>query len=74
MPFLGLCGGIATVPAMISPLYGGNIFWYLRNNPQVDHLEILIGIACGLCHLHSKNIIHGDFDGVRSFPASVMLL
>ena len=31
-------------------------------------LDLAVGIASGMCHLHERNIIHGDLN-----PANVLL-
>ena len=59
----------------------GNILGYVRKHPGVNRLELvrparqrsgpaltkmqLIGVARGLCYLHSNEVIHGDLKSVR---------
>ncbi|KAF9643164.1 kinase-like protein [Thelephora ganbajun] len=38
----------------------GNILEYVRKYPEVDRLELLIGVTRGLDHLHYNGIVHGD--------------
>ncbi|KAG2002503.1 TKL/TKL-ccin protein kinase [Coprinopsis cinerea AmutBmut pab1-1] len=51
---------------MVSPWYcNGIISEYVRKNPGVDRLKLLIQVASGIGHLHSFSppIVHGDLKG-----------
>ena len=42
---------------------GGSLLSYLRNNESIElktKYKIILGIARGMLHLHSENIIHRD--------------
>ncbi|KZS87864.1 kinase-like protein, partial [Sistotremastrum niveocremeum HHB9708] len=52
--------------AMVSPwMRNGTIREYLKNSPEVDRLDMMIGIIDGLAYLHEKNIVHGDLKGAN---------
>ncbi|KAJ2932169.1 hypothetical protein H1R20_g4931, partial [Candolleomyces eurysporus] len=63
LPFHGLvsspwCG---LVPALISPYCGrGSVLDFIKKDPSVERLPIIIGVAKGLQYLHSRDVVHGD--------------
>ncbi|KAF8517725.1 kinase-like domain-containing protein [Hysterangium stoloniferum] len=51
------------VPSLVSPwMSQGTVITYIQANPDADRLGLLIGIAKGLCYLHSREpaVVHGD--------------
>jgi len=65
-PFLGISFDFERphTPCLVSPYYrNGNITSYLKNNPAVDKLALLAGVASALMYLHSRKIVHGDLKG-----------
>ncbi|KAF8517727.1 kinase-like domain-containing protein, partial [Hysterangium stoloniferum] len=51
------------VLSLISPwMSQGTVLTYPKANPDADRLGLLIGIAKGLCYLHSHDpaVVHGD--------------
>jgi len=53
-----------TPPQLISNwMPGGDLSFYLKNNPDANRLGLLSDIAKGLCYLHSRKVIHGDLKG-----------
>jgi serine/threonine protein kinase len=69
LPFYGIsndAGGKNTSPALISPLCTkGHVLDYLKKNPDVDRLKLVVGVAKGLRYLHASNIVHGDLKGTN---------
>jgi len=64
LSFLGVCRDMGPSPAMVSPLCdNGPVGRYLKANPEADRLAIIIGVACGLEYLHSREVVHGDLKG-----------
>ncbi|KAJ3576330.1 hypothetical protein NP233_g504 [Leucocoprinus birnbaumii] len=61
LPFIGVYHHDASKPpALVCPLReAGDILQYLSKN-LVNCRPLVIGIANGLAHLHSHNIVHGD--------------
>ncbi|KDQ08669.1 hypothetical protein BOTBODRAFT_165600 [Botryobasidium botryosum FD-172 SS1] len=62
IPFLGL-PSIDGLPHLMSPLMpNGGADDYVRKNPNVNRVQLLIQIAQGLEYMHTRNppIIHGD--------------
>ncbi|EJD44575.1 kinase-like protein [Auricularia subglabra TFB-10046 SS5] len=62
LPFYGSCEiGLGQV-ALVSPLMAnGNMSQYLRDNPSVDRLRLVIEVCEGLCYLHDDaGVVHGD--------------
>jgi len=51
-------------PFVVIPLMkNGNLISYIEDKekfPQIDLIDILIGISSGMEYLHSMNVIHGD--------------
>ncbi|KZP16468.1 kinase-like protein [Athelia psychrophila] len=63
-PFLGVVNGFGPLPAMVSPYYSkANINQYTLDNPDVDRLPLILGVARGLKYLHSLGLLHGDLKG-----------
>ncbi|KAF8526294.1 kinase-like domain-containing protein [Hysterangium stoloniferum] len=51
-------------PALISLWYkNGSSNRYLKENPNVDRITLIKGIADGLVYLHENGIVHGDLKG-----------
>ncbi|KZP25806.1 kinase-like protein [Athelia psychrophila] len=63
-PFLGVVTGFGPLSAMVSPYYSkANINQYTLDNPDVDRLPLILGVARGLEYLHSLGLLHGDLKG-----------
>ncbi|KAL5514080.1 hypothetical protein ACEPAG_2841 [Sanghuangporus baumii] len=41
----------------------GQLDNYLKNNPNVDLLEIIRGVFAGVKHMYGKGVVHGDIRG-----------
>ncbi|KAF9263061.1 kinase-like protein [Marasmius fiardii PR-910] len=52
---------------LVSPwMERGNLVEFLKNSDNsVDRMLLAYDVACGLAHLHAKNIVHGDLKGVN---------
>ncbi|KDQ08682.1 hypothetical protein BOTBODRAFT_118233, partial [Botryobasidium botryosum FD-172 SS1] len=62
IPFIGM-PSIDGVPHLMSPLMqNGAADDYVKKNPNVNRVQLLVQIAQGLEHMHTRNppIIHGD--------------
>ena len=78
LPLLGVT--VTPFQLISSWMSGGDLPYYLKENPDADRLELvcalllclshahsryqLSDVARGICHLHSCNVIHGDLKGV----------
>ncbi|KZS97304.1 kinase-like protein [Sistotremastrum niveocremeum HHB9708] len=63
VPLFGITRGASPFPALISPWApGGTITSFFRQNPHLDRTNSLLGVARGLCYMHSQVpiILHGD--------------
>jgi len=64
LPFYGVCvNEFSPQLAMVAPwLHFGNILKYIKLHPDVNRIDMITGIARGLCYLHSlhPHVIHGD--------------
>ncbi|KZP14934.1 kinase-like protein [Athelia psychrophila] len=49
-----------TVPAIVTPLYDGNVADYVQKYPSVDKKELVRQIAIGLEYVHSLGETHGN--------------
>lgn len=50
----------------VSPwMDNGTVNDYIKNNPEVDRLQILSEISEGMEYLHRKEVIHGDLRGAN---------
>ncbi|KDQ52468.1 hypothetical protein JAAARDRAFT_476636 [Jaapia argillacea MUCL 33604] len=62
--FLGVCrleNTFGPRPALVSPFCKlGSVKVYLANNPGVDRMELVVGMAHGLHYLHQNRVVHGD--------------
>ncbi|KNZ79913.1 putative serine/threonine-protein kinase [Termitomyces sp. J132] len=51
-------------PCIVAPwLENGNINKYLKHHSEAPRLPLVVGVARGLCYLHSRGIVHGDLKG-----------
>ncbi|KAF8192271.1 kinase-like domain-containing protein [Mycena galopus ATCC 62051] len=76
LPFLGISLDLGHSPALLSPLcVSGPIMKYLQHKTKSreEKLQMVLGVANGLAHLHSEGIVHGNLctkkilvDGVGS--------
>ncbi|KAF7365348.1 TKL/TKL-ccin protein kinase [Mycena venus] len=62
LPLLGISLDLGLSPALVSPLCAGPIMKYAQHNSKDSRqrLEMVIGVATGLCYLHSEGIVHGN--------------
>ncbi|KAF9643162.1 kinase-like protein [Thelephora ganbajun] len=61
VPFLG---ATSTPFQLVSKwMSGGSLMRYVREQPGANLLSLLLGIAEGLNHLHSCDIVHGNLNG-----------
>ncbi|KAJ7139511.1 kinase-like domain-containing protein [Mycena epipterygia] len=61
VPFFGISNDIAPGPVLISPFYQlGHVGSFLRNHPEANRPNIILGVALGLEYLHARDIVHGD--------------
>ncbi|KAF9644146.1 kinase-like protein [Thelephora ganbajun] len=52
--------------AMVSNwMINGNINDFIKACPDVNRLELLIGVSKGLVYVHSRGMIHGDLKGLN---------
>ncbi|KAK7437373.1 Rho guanine nucleotide exchange factor [Stygiomarasmius scandens] len=68
LPFLGLyfLDDSTQRVCLISPwMPNGNLRHFLSNNPDssIDRARLVHDVACGICYLHEKKIVHGDLKG-----------
>ncbi|TDL20285.1 kinase-like protein [Rickenella mellea] len=64
LPFLGYCTDLNPYICLVSPwMSNGTAIDYVKTRPDVDRVQMIIGVAEGLDFLHSKNIVHGDVRG-----------
>ncbi|KAF5356371.1 hypothetical protein D9758_009470 [Tetrapyrgos nigripes] len=64
--FLGTSYHMSGRPALVLPWFSnGCAPEYLRRNPHVDRLQLILDVARGLHYLHTKkpSIVHGDLKG-----------
>ncbi|KAF9791269.1 kinase-like domain-containing protein [Thelephora terrestris] len=61
VPFLGITNEPTNFVWARTP--GVELNKYITNHPDTNRLDLLIGIADGLNHLHSRDMIHGDLGG-----------
>jgi hypothetical protein len=64
VPFLGVSTSLDPL-CTVSPWMELNMLDYIRLNPEVERLPLLVDIAKGLKYLHSLDVIHGNLKGVR---------
>lgn len=66
--FLGVCYHKSFDAAgIVSPWYSnGTLSVFLKNNPDIDKLGMVYGIASGLDYLHRLTIVHGDLNPEHS--------
>ncbi|KAL0566525.1 Rho guanine nucleotide exchange factor [Marasmius crinis-equi] len=68
LPFLGLYFIDGIRICLISPwMENGNLVQYLRakTRAEVNHLLLVLDVANGLAHLHSRKVVHADLKGVN---------
>ncbi|KAJ6594696.1 kinase-like domain-containing protein [Mycena capillaripes] len=68
LPFFGLyyLGDIKCQLCLVSPwMENGDMTRYLKNNPTVNRLSLVLDIALGLDHLHSFKLVHGDLKAIN---------
>ncbi|KAG6914827.1 hypothetical protein DXG01_015086 [Tephrocybe rancida] len=60
LPFYGICKiGDDPLPRLVFPfLENGNIFDFLRRNPDSDRRSFVCDIAAGMAHLHDNRLNH----------------
>jgi len=57
------------IPALAMPWFGnGNILDFIRDNPGIDKLDIVIQIAGAVAYIHAINKVHGNI-----VPANVLV-
>ncbi|KAF9646136.1 kinase-like protein [Thelephora ganbajun] len=62
VPFLG----VSKIPAfsMVSEwMPNGNVRDYVRENPEINRLQLLLDVSYGLSFLHHHDIVHGSLRG-----------
>ncbi|KAI5116585.1 hypothetical protein M0805_009228 [Coniferiporia weirii] len=77
LPLLGYLIDDGVYPALISRwMTNGTSLQYLKNNPDADVLNMVKGIAAGLCYLHAMRVIHSDLksDNVLISTTGIPLL
>ncbi|KZT34021.1 kinase-like protein [Sistotremastrum suecicum HHB10207 ss-3] len=63
IPFLGFCyfPNSSHNFSLVSPwMENGTAIAYVKNNPHIDRLPIMVGIFRGIRYLHHNGIVHGD--------------
>ncbi|KAG5637384.1 hypothetical protein H0H81_004761 [Sphagnurus paluster] len=51
---------------IVSPwMKAGDVNYYLKNNPEVNRLQLINDVGEGLRYLHKNRIIHGDLKGAN---------
>jgi len=66
VPFLGAVPRQGNLPCVVTPYYkNGHVMQYISNNPMVDKLHLITGVAAAVGYLHSLTppIVHGDIKG-----------
>ncbi|KAF9260022.1 kinase-like protein [Marasmius fiardii PR-910] len=69
LPFMGIyyLDSKQRQMCLVSPwMERGNLVEFLKNaDNSVDRMLLAYDVACGLAHLHAKEIVHGDLKGVN---------
>ncbi|KAJ7447125.1 kinase-like domain-containing protein [Mycena galericulata] len=61
VPLIGVCEGLTPLPVLISPFYEfGHVGTYLKNHPEINRQDLVLGVGSGLEFLHANDIVHGD--------------
>ncbi|KAG0703840.1 kinase-like domain-containing protein [Suillus ampliporus] len=62
----GFCQSDGDYPYTVSPwMSNGTLNDYVKEYPDVDHRNMLKGVAEGIKLLHSMSVVHGDIKGIN---------
>ncbi|PCH36149.1 kinase-like protein, partial [Wolfiporia cocos MD-104 SS10] len=65
VPFFGINMELFSLCMVSKWMENGCIVTYIKREPSVNRLELLVDAAQGLQYLHSEGVIHGDLKGVN---------